>query len=210
MSRRRFAPHRVGHLWIVGRHEMRQDQGLDARLLRHTTRIFGRGLMREDARLECRGVRHSSGKPIDSRWVHDRVYEDIGAGCELHEILRRRCIARDHEGAITCAEPELAFLGRGPPPVPRRIIFVPPWRAATRARTESAIALVRKLRRLRNGACAGMNRAIVSLKDQEFGDRFLIGWEAGTIFDPGSPCRVRRISWLPLCIPNAGSNAELS
>src|SRR5688500_574595 len=62
---------------------------------------------------------------------------------------------------ITCAEPELAFRGRGPPPVPRRISLVPLWRAARRTRVESAAAPARKQRRLIPGRCATIRFGIV-------------------------------------------------
>src|SRR6185503_17608906 len=66
---RGIEPHRVGHVGIVGRNEVREDQCLDAGVLRDAAGVLRRGLMGEDARLQRRRIRHTSNEAVDGGWI---------------------------------------------------------------------------------------------------------------------------------------------
>ena len=76
----------IGHLRIVGRHEMRENQRLDPGLLGDSSRVFCRCLVR---RMLALATRHSARghEPIDRGRVHRRVHQHVGPVRELHQIL---------------------------------------------------------------------------------------------------------------------------
>ena len=96
-------------------------------------RVFRRCLIREDARLQRRRVWHASDEPVDGRRIHDGVDQDVRAGGELHEVLRQRRVAGNHDRTIggveavgegrhdraviheRCRDPELSSAMTAPP-----------------------------------------------------------------------------------------------
>jgi len=74
----------------------------------------------------------------------------------------------DERSRDTWAGAELAFRGRGPPPVPRRMSFVAAPGAALARGSDavSAIALARNARRLMIGNCGSIRRTRRSYSDR--------------------------------------------
>ena len=80
-----FDPHSIGDFRIVGRHEVREDEHLDAGIVGDAPRILCPRVVRENAPFERGRVRDPRDQAVNPRLVQSVMDEDIGASRELDE-----------------------------------------------------------------------------------------------------------------------------